>query len=139
VPGVLYPPTSFAALAGVGGLPRKVGRTVRALAATFDDLRVVISPAVLTNAGGGLRGGSWSAAGRRLTLKRYAAVPGVTLTGGGTTGLRLRIGGANAAHGTVTLRSGGRLSGSLGGRRIALRVGTSAVTARRAQSSVLAR
>ncbi len=139
VPGVQYAPASFKALPGVKGLPAKVGRTVNALAATFDDLRVVISPAVLTNAGGGLRGGSWSAAGRRLTVKRYEAVPGVTVSGGGTTLLRLRVGGANAAHGTVTLRSGGRLSGTLGGRRIALRVGTSAVSPRRATASVLAR
>jgi pimeloyl-ACP methyl ester carboxylesterase len=129
VPGVLYAPASFEALPGVTGLPRKVGRTIRALAATFDDLRIVISPAVLTNSGGGLRGGSWTTRGRMLTVKRYKAVPGVTLTGGGTTRLSLRVGGAKAAHGTVTLRSGGRLTGTLDGRRISLRLGTSASAA----------
>jgi pimeloyl-ACP methyl ester carboxylesterase len=129
VPGVLYPPASFAALRGAGGLPRKIGRTVTALAATFDDLRVVLSPAVLANSGGGLRGGHWTARGRKLTVADYQAVNGVTITGGGTNALTLRVGGAKAAHGTVTLRSGGRLSGTLGGRRIALRIGTSAAAA----------
>jgi hypothetical protein len=104
---------------------------VTALAATFDDLRVVLSPAVLANSGGGLRGGSWQAHGKRLTVTDYQAVPGVTLTGGGTNQLTLHVGGAQAAHGTVTLRSGGRLSGALGGRRIWLRVGTSAAAAAR--------
>jgi hypothetical protein len=131
VPGVLYAPTSFAALRGVGGLPRKIGRTVTALAATFDDLRIVLSPAVLANSGGGLRGGSWTAHGRRLTVTGYQAVPGVTLTGGGTKQLTLRIGGEQAAHGTVMLRSGGWLTGTLGGRRIKLRVGTSAAATAR--------
>jgi pimeloyl-ACP methyl ester carboxylesterase len=131
VPGVTYGPPAFESLRGVGGLPRKIGRTLRALEATFDDVRLVISPAVLTNSGGGLRGGSWSARGRRLTLERYEAIRGVTLTGSGTSALSLTIGGAKAAHGKVTLRSGGRLTGTLGGRRISVRLGTTAQTAKR--------
>jgi hypothetical protein len=130
VPGVLYAPASFESLPGVPGLPRKVGRTVRALAATFDDLRIVISPAVLAGSGGGLRGGSWSARGRRLTVKGYQAVRGVTVTGGGTNRLSLRVGGAKAAHGSVVLRSGGRLTGTLGGRRISMRLATTAAASR---------
>jgi hypothetical protein len=94
---------------------------------------------VLANSGGGLRGGSWSAHGRRLTVTGYQAVPGVTLTGGGTKQLTLQIGGAQAAHGTVTLRSGGRLAGTLGGRRIRLRVGTSAAAPARVGLAVVAR
>jgi len=131
VPGILYPPASFSALSGVRGLPTKVGRTVIALAATFDDIRLVLSPAVLENSGGGLRGGSWAAHGQVLSLARYEAVRGVTLTGGGKTRLLIHVGGAKAAPGTVTLRSGGRLKGTLGGRRISLRLGTSAATAKR--------
>jgi pimeloyl-ACP methyl ester carboxylesterase len=131
VPSVVYGPATFEALRGFGGLPRKIGRTVRALETTFDDLRVVISPAVLSSSGGGLRGGTWTARGRRLTVKGYEAIPGVTLTGGGTSALALTVGGGKAAHGTVTLRSGGRLVGTLDGRRISVRLGTTARTAKR--------
>jgi pimeloyl-ACP methyl ester carboxylesterase len=126
VPGVVYGPARFESLHGFGGLPRRIGRTVRALETTFDDLRMVISPAVLTSSGGGLRGGSWSARGRRLSVDRYEVVPGVTVTGGGTSQLTLTVAGAKAARGTVTLRSGGRLAGTLGGRHISVRLGTSA-------------
>jgi len=101
-----------------GGLPRKIGRTVSALRATLDDLRLALSPAALAESGGGLRGGSWEIRGDRLVLERYEAVSGVTLTGSGTERLTLRVGGSEAAHGTVTLRPGGRLSGTLGGRRV---------------------
>jgi pimeloyl-ACP methyl ester carboxylesterase len=140
VPGIVYAPATFDSLRGYGRLPRKIGRTLRALEATFDDLRIVISPAVLTNSGGGLRGGSWSARGRRLTIKRYQAVAGVTLTGGGTSRLTLRVAGGKAAHGTVTLRSGGRLEGMLGGRRISVRLSTTARTSKlQAHISQLAR
>jgi pimeloyl-ACP methyl ester carboxylesterase len=139
VPGILYPPASFSALSAVKGLPAKVGRTVIALAATFDDIRLVLSPAVLENSGGGLRGGSWAARGQVLSLKRYEAVRGVTLTGGGKKRLRIRVGGSKAAHGTVTLRSGGRLKGTLGGHRINLRVGTSAAGSARVRMAALAR
>ena len=57
---------------GYAGLPRKIGRTVRALAATFDDLRLVLSPAVPWRAGGGLRGGTWEvrAAGSSCATSR---------------------------------------------------------------------
>ncbi|WP_028058552.1 alpha/beta fold hydrolase [Candidatus Solirubrobacter pratensis] len=140
VPGVLYGPRRFESLRGFPGVPRKVGRTLRALEATFDDLRVVTSAAVLTSAGGGLRGGTWTAHGGRLTVDRYTVVGGVTVTGGGTSRLTLRIAGSKAAHGTVTLRSGGRLAGTLGGHRIAVRLSTSASSAkRRARIAQLAR
>jgi pimeloyl-ACP methyl ester carboxylesterase len=126
VPGILYPPPTVAGLRGVGGLPRKVGRTVSAIAGTLADLDLVLSPAILEASGGGLRGGTWAVHGRRLTLHDYRAVAGVTLSGGGTSRVwDLRIGGASAARGSVTLRSGGRLVGRLGGRRIDLRLATS--------------
>ena len=76
-------PKSFESLRVSGGLPRKIGRTVSALGATLDDLRLVVSPAALATSGGGLRGGSWSIDGDRLVLKRYEAVNGVTVTGSG--------------------------------------------------------
>ena len=56
--------------------------------------------------------------------------------------LRMRIGGRAAAHGQVTLRSGGRLSGSLGGQRVHLRLpgygGASLAAASPAAAGVLA-
>ena len=51
---------------------------------------------------------------------------GSTLTGGGTSRLVFRVSGSKAAHGTVTLRTGGHLRGTLGGRRISVTLGTSA-------------
>jgi hypothetical protein len=126
VPGVLYSGASFDALPSFGALPRRIGRTLRALEATFDDLRVVTSPAVLTNSGGGLRGGSWAVRARRFVVRGYTVVRGVTLTGGGTSRLTFRVGGSKAARGTVELRAGGRLKGTLGGRRISVTLGTSA-------------
>src|SRR3954452_11528085 len=109
IPAVLGAPKSFNSLRISGRLPARIGRTVSALGATLDDLRLVVSPAALATSGGGLRGGAWSIDGDRLVLKRYEAVDGVTLTGGGNTSIRLRIAGSQAARGTVTLRSGGRL------------------------------
>ena len=122
VPAVASAPADFDSLPGFSGLPRKVGRTVRALAATFDDLRVVLSPAVLSASGGGLRGGSWEIQGSRLVLHDYQAVTGVTVNGGGSRSLTLRVAGPKAASGTVTLRTRGRLTGRLGGRRISVRL-----------------
>jgi hypothetical protein len=132
VPAVPAPPTSFRALAKVGGFPTRVGRTLRAIAATLDDLRLVLSPISLSNSGGGLRGGSWAVRdrGSRLVLRRYETVPGVTLSGSSRGArIRLRVGGRSAAHGTLVLRSGGRLSGRLGGRRIRVRLGSAAAAA----------
>jgi pimeloyl-ACP methyl ester carboxylesterase len=135
IPPVLSAPKSFASLRVSGGLPRRIGRTVSALGATIDDLRLAVSPAALATSGGGLRGGAWSIDGDRLVLKRYEAVDGVTLTGGGNTSIRLRIAGSQAARGTVTLRSGGRLSGTLGGRPIKLRLGAPDVAAAKAAAA----
>ncbi|WP_028065064.1 alpha/beta hydrolase [Solirubrobacter soli] len=135
IPAVLGAPKSFESLRVSGGLPRKIGRTVSALGATLDDLRLVISPAALATSGGGLRGGYWTISGDRLVLRNYKAVDGVTLTGSGNNSIRLRIGGTKAAHGTVTLRSGGRLSGTLGGRKISLRLGSPDVAAAKAAAA----
>src|SRR4051812_38880311 len=132
IPAVLGAPKSFASLRVSGGLPRKIGRTVSALGATLDDLRLAVSPAAVATSGGGLRGGSWEITGDRLVLKGYKAVDGVTLSGGGNEAIRLRVAGTEAARGTVTLRSGGRLSGALGGRRISLRLGAPDVAAAKA-------
>ena len=123
VPAVEAPPASFEAVRGYPGLPTKIGRTVRAVAATIDDLRLVLSPAALANSGGGLRGGSWEIRGGRLILRDYASVPGVTVSGTVNRTFRLRVAGSKAARGTLTL-AGSRLKGEIGGRRISVRART---------------
>jgi pimeloyl-ACP methyl ester carboxylesterase len=125
VPAIGPAPVEFDSLRPYGRLTGKVGRTVRALDATFDDLRLVLSPAVLASAGGGLRGGSWEIGGRRLVLRDFQTVNGVTITGSGTArSVVVRVAGAFAARGTVTFRPRtGRLTGRLGGRRISARFG----------------
>ena len=50
--------------------------------------------------------------------------------------ITLRVAGAKAARGTVTLRSGGRLSGTLGGRRISLRLGAPDIAAAKASRAL---
>ena len=135
VPAVAAAPEAFDSLPGYGTLPRKIGRTVRALAASFDDLRLVLSPAVLVSAGGGLRGGTWEVRGSRLVLHDFEAVTGVTLNGGGGRSLTVRVTGSKAASGTVTLRRGTRLTGRLGGRAISVRL----AIPRASSASLLAR
>ena len=129
IPAVLGAPESFDSLRGFGGLPRKIGRTVSALGATVDDLRLVVSPAALATSGGGLRGGSWTISGDRLILRRYEAVDGVTLTGSGNesdhAARRGLQGGARDGHAALRWA----VSGTLGGRRISLRLGSPRVRA----------
>jgi pimeloyl-ACP methyl ester carboxylesterase len=122
IPAVTAPPARFESLRGWRGLPLRVGRTVRALSATFDDLRLLLSPASLSGAGGGLRGGRWAIEGGRLVLRNFEAVPGVRVSGASGDTLRLRVSGAKAARGTVTLNANGRLVGTLGGRRVSTRL-----------------
>jgi hypothetical protein len=115
------PPASFAQVAPAAGPDGRVGRTVGALDATLDFLDFALSPALDGyTRGGGLRGGSYRY-GRRLSLRGVVVVPGVRVSGSegrsGTLALRLR--GAAAAHGTVRVTRRGRLTGRLGGRRVA--------------------
>jgi len=68
-----------------------------------------------------------------VIVRRFSAVGGMWISGSASRGvLRLRIGGRAAAHGRVTMRSGGRLSGRLGGRAIRVRLpgyGATAISA----------
>jgi pimeloyl-ACP methyl ester carboxylesterase len=128
IPAVLGAPESIGDLRGINGLPAKIGRTVNAVRATFADLALLVS---LQSSGGGLRGGSWRVSGNRLVLRSYEAVRGVTVSGTLGNTATLRIGGSKAAHGTLRLRSGGRISGRLAGRRISLRVGSASKAAAR--------
>jgi pimeloyl-ACP methyl ester carboxylesterase len=122
VPPTAVPPVSFAALAPAAGLGGgRVGRTVSAVDATLDFLDFALSPAFDGDtSGGGLRGGSYSY-GRALRLRGVVVVPGVRVSGAETRAgtLALRVRGAAAARGRVRVTRRGRLTGRLGGRRVA--------------------
>jgi len=123
VPALPLPPRTLGAVAPLRGLGGRAGRTAAAVGVTVDDLAFSLSPAFLAYSGGGLRGGSFAVRGGRVVVRRFSAVRGMWMTGTARRGvLRLRVGGSAAAHGRVTLRSGGRLRGRLGGRRVAVRL-----------------
>jgi pimeloyl-ACP methyl ester carboxylesterase len=124
VPATGVPPASFASLVPAPGLEGRVGRTVSALDATLDWLDFAVSPALGMGArGGGLRGGVFRL-GQRLTLRGLVVVPGVRIGGSERRGgaLRLRVRGRSAARGVVRVSRAGRLTGRLGGRRVAARL-----------------
>ena len=123
VPAVAIPPRTLSRAAPLRGLGGRPGRTAAALGMTIDDLAFSLSPAFLAYSGGGLRGGSFAVRRGQVVLRRFSAVRGLWISGVARRGvLRLRVGGAAAARGRVVLRSGGRLAGRLGGRRIAVRL-----------------
>ena len=123
VPATTVPPSTFAQVAPRPGLPPKLGRTVGALDATLGFLALAGSPAFdSARRGGGLRGGTYRL-GARPRLRGVVVVPGVRVSGGGAP-LRLRVGGSRAAHGAVTVSRSGVLRGRLGGRRVAVRLGS---------------
>ena len=134
VPATAVPPTAFAQLAPARGLPPRTGRTVAAIDATLDFLDLAGSPAFdALRRGGGLRGGRYRL-GADPRLHRLVVVPGVRVDGRGARhgALRLRIGGARAAHGRVTVSRRGVLRGRLGGRRVRARLGNRPPSGRRA-------
>jgi hypothetical protein len=97
---------------------------VSAVDATLDFLDFALSPALNVSAsGGGLRGGTYHY-GHRLSLRGVVVAPGVRISGrersSGT--LKLRVRGRAAARGNVRVTRRGRLSGRLGGRRVAARL-----------------
>jgi pimeloyl-ACP methyl ester carboxylesterase len=132
-PGVApppLPPPQLGAVSPERGTPGRPGRTLHAVALTLADLgrQLVLAiggaesiSALADVRVGGLRSGWAGFAGGRLTFAGYAYVPAVTISGTITSGsVRLRIGGAAAAAGTLALGSGGSLTGVLGGSRVIL-------------------
>ncbi len=123
VPAAPLPPRSLRRVAPLRGLRGRVGRTAAGIGVTVDDLVFSLSPAFLSYSGGGLRGGSFAVRRGRVIVRRFSAMGGMWITGTARRGvLRLRIGGRAAAHGRVTMRSGGRVTGRLGGRAIRVRL-----------------
>jgi pimeloyl-ACP methyl ester carboxylesterase len=135
------PPLSVGELRPLGARGLR-GRTLRALEATLRDIRPRLFGEVAPpdsgqppGRAGGLRGGylRW---GTRLTLTRYAYVPGVRVGGtlrierggAGLLGGVFRLGGRAAAAGRVELRRG-RLTGTLAGRAVTARLRVPSATA----------
>ncbi|MDO8211828.1 alpha/beta fold hydrolase [Conexibacter sp. CPCC 206217] len=133
------PPTRLSALPRFRGLPLRAGRTLTAVNLTFGQLASdllfgIFQTALGEDPGrafaiafGGLRGGHVRFTKRALTIAGYSYIPGVTLNARVAVDddpdapLVMRIGGAAAAHGTLRFTQT-RITGTLGGHRISVRV-----------------
>ena len=118
-------PARLGAVAPYRGTSGRRGRTLAATLLTLDDLyREQREIAFLLDhpSGGGLRGGRWSSHGGKLRLERFSLVPGVTVTGvvgdGSHPTGKMKVAGAAATPGQLTLTRDGTLSGRLGGHRV---------------------
>jgi pimeloyl-ACP methyl ester carboxylesterase len=123
-------PTNLARVKPAAGVPGKAGRTVTAVLDTFADLdRLVVAATLQAERElpsgarfGGLRGGYARLTRSAVTLHGFSFVPGVKLTGtltvkhGKLQPRPIAVGGATAAHGTVTIGTGHRVKGTLEGR-----------------------
>jgi pimeloyl-ACP methyl ester carboxylesterase len=132
------PPTALRLVARAPGVSgKRAARTLTVVRDTVVDLRSEIVGAIL-NSGqglppgaslGGLRGGDAALKSKNVVLKAFSYVRGVTLSGSIPLHLladdkgrdaRLKIGGASAAKGSVTLVEGGQAHGTLAGHRFSV-------------------
>jgi pimeloyl-ACP methyl ester carboxylesterase len=125
-------PRSLASVPAAPGSRGRAGRTLDATVRTLGDFGRQLLLAFLERAGGnpfglgavsvgGLRAGWGETTRRSLTLHGYSYVPGVTVSGRIEAGrARLRVGGSQAAHGTIAIGASGALTGTLGGKRVRL-------------------
>jgi pimeloyl-ACP methyl ester carboxylesterase len=141
------PPLRLSEISPLGG-PARAGRTLHAVALTFDDfarqLAQLVAAALASEGAssslrsGGLRAGWVHYANRAFVFNGYSYVPGVTVSGTvKAEAVDLRIGGSAAARGSLRL-SHGALVGTLGGRAVRLRRGamaTAAIVGAHAQAS----
>jgi pimeloyl-ACP methyl ester carboxylesterase len=120
----------------------KNGRTVSAAALTVFDVLEQSADSLLTNPlglirGGGLRGGRFYETRNSIELRDVVYVPGVRVNGfisdGG--GATVTLTGAKAAHGSLRFR-GSRVSGVLGGHRVAGRIRSLSQPARAAVAGI---
>jgi hypothetical protein len=112
----------------VGVHGRRRGRTLAATLLTLTDLyREQGQLAFLLNhpSGGGLRAGRWVERGGKLVLTGFTLVPGVAVSGSVGSGNHpagtLKVTGAGASRGKLTLTRNGVLSGRLGGKNVRAR------------------
>jgi hypothetical protein len=120
----------------------KNGRTVSAAALTVFDVLEQSADSLLSNPlglirGGGLRGGRFYETRNSIALRDVVYIPGVRVNGfiseGG--GATVTLAGAKAAHGTLRFR-GNRVSGVLGGHRLAGRIRSLSQPARAAVARI---
>ncbi len=123
-------PRSVSRLSPLRGYGGSAGRTLRAVALTLEDLVRQLSITISEAGGleaaahsplssGGLRGGWAALSPRRVRIHGYSYVPGVSLSGWtGYEHLYLRVSGAAAANGSLTLGAHEELVGTLGGQAI---------------------
>jgi len=123
-------PTKLAQVHPPPGLPGKPGRTLTAALDAIVDLDRQVIAATLQaqqelpsgSSFGGLRGGYARLTSSAATLRGFAFVSGVQLTGRlplknhQLQPATIRISGANASAGSIRLSLGGRVRGTLGGR-----------------------
>jgi pimeloyl-ACP methyl ester carboxylesterase len=123
-------PTRLASVQPVPGLGGRPGRTLTAVLDTIVDLERQVIGATLQveqelpkgASFGGLHGGYARLNASAVSLHGLTFVPGVALSGTLPAGaakphsITVHVGGSAAAHGTVTLTSGGHATGELGGR-----------------------
>jgi pimeloyl-ACP methyl ester carboxylesterase len=124
-------PTRLANVQPVPGLGGNPGRTLTAVLDTLVDLTRQVVGATLQveqelptgSSFGGLHGGYAELSASTVRLHGLSFVPGVKLSGnlpasdGKLHSITVRVSGPAAAHGTVTIASGHRAMGVLGGRR----------------------
>jgi pimeloyl-ACP methyl ester carboxylesterase len=124
-------PARLATVQPVPGLNGRPGRTLTAVLDTLVDLERQVIGATLQveqklpsgSSFGGLHGGYARLSATAVRLAGLTLVPGVSLSGvlpesqGRLHSITVRVSGSAAAHGTVTLASGGHALGSLGGHR----------------------
>jgi pimeloyl-ACP methyl ester carboxylesterase len=140
-------PANLSQVPPVHGYSGQVGRTLGAISLSFEDLVRQLAITIGESGGleahsvvrtGGLRGGWAALSPRRVRLRDYSYVPGVSLSGWtGYEQLELRIGGRAAADGVLALQSGERLVGELDGEAIDISLGSLRKAA--GQSAELAR
>ena len=132
------PPMRLSSVPPFRGLSPHAGRTLTAVNATFEQLAFDLFDSLLAQfAGGGggdrvnvsfggLRGGYVRLDSSGLSVHDYSYVPGVTMSAhvrpdaADDAPLVLRVGGAAAAHGTLSFGPG-RITGTLGGQRVSVR------------------
>jgi hypothetical protein len=120
-----------AKLADVAPYPGSTGRRGRTLAATIltltDLYREQSQITILLDhpGGGGLRAGRWFQHGGKLRVERFSLVPGVAVSGSLGDGRHpagtLKVTGAVASAGKLTLKRNGILDGRLGGKKVRAR------------------
>jgi pimeloyl-ACP methyl ester carboxylesterase len=124
-------PTRLSSVQPVPGLRGNPGRTLTAVLDTLVDLDRQVIGATLQveqelptgSSFGGLHGGYARLSSSAVRLSNLTFVPGVAISGslpanrGKLQSITVRVSGAAAAHGTVTIASGGHATGTLGGRR----------------------